>query len=270
MLTKAPRKCVVRLTGGCGKMSATDADGLYELFTQGMSGFDGALVFGGTRMVLREDHSVIVPGITEIPSRLRQFCPNMVVLGIIPKTEDLKLDSKLGLIVSSEEGQPFVTAVHPEQDIVLVVQASVDTTYDDGAADETKKTLKNMSRSSDPETMELFTPITEKWDMEYKECLRITQDLRDYGDFKSVLVSYNGGSVTEREILETAKRGWPIVLIRGSGRKTDEYAANADFLATYRNNVAVADKDPLDLRLKLSDFGAMPRQRLALVSNRSA
>lgn len=238
MLTKAPRHCVVRLTGGCGKMSAADAEGLYELFSQALSGFDGALVFGGTRMVLRDDHKTIVPGITEIPSRLRPFCPNMIVLGVIPKTDDLRLDADLGLIVSSEPDHPFVTAVHPEQDIVLVVQTNAD--------------------------------HQEIWDAEFQECLRITNDLRDYGDWKSVLISYNGGSVTEREILETAKRGWPVILIRDSGRKTDEYAANADFLATYRDNVTVSDKDSIDLRMKLSDFGAMPRQRLTLVSNRSA
>ncbi len=238
MLTRAPRKCVVRLTGGCGKMSAADAEGLYDLFVQALSGYDGALTFGGTRMVLRDEHQTIVPGITEIPSRLRQFCPDMIVLGVIPKTEDLQLDADLGLIVSSEADQPFITVVHPEQDIVLVVQTNPDN--------------------------------KEKWDAEFAECLRITNDLREYGDWKSVLISYNGGSVTEREILETAKRGWPVVLIKGSGRKTDEYAANADFLAAYRNNVAVANKDPIDLRLKLSDFGAMPRQRLSLVSNYSA
>jgi len=238
MLTKAPRKCVVRLTGGCGKMSAADADGLYDLFTQSMSGFDGALTFGGTRMVLRNDHKTIIPGITEVPSRLRPFCPDMIVLGVIPKTEDLQLDPDLGLVVSSEPDQPYVTAIHPEQDIVLVVQTNAD--------------------------------HEEKWDAEFEECLRITDDLRNYGEWESVLVCYNGGTVTKREIVATAERGWPIVLIRGSGRVTDEFAADRDFLATYRSNVAVAEKDPIDLRLKLSEFGAMPRQRLSLVSNRLA
>jgi len=238
MLTKAPRKCVVRLTGGCGNMSATDAEGLYDLYTQALSGFDGAIIFGGTRMVSRDNYDTIIPGITEIPSRMREFCPNMIVLGVIPKTEDLGLDPDLGLIVSSEPDKPFVTVVHPEQDIVLVVQTSVDD--------------------------------KEIWDAEFYECLRITKDLRDYGSFSSVLISYNGGSVTEREILETAKNGLPVILIKGSGRKTDEYAANTDFLSTYRSNVAVVEKDPIDLRMKLSEFGIMPRQRLTLVGHQTA
>jgi hypothetical protein len=238
MLTKAPRQCAVRLTGGCGSMSAEDSQGLYELFSQAMTGFDGALIFGGTRMVLRSDRDTIVPGITEIPSRLRQHCPNMVVLGIIPKTEDLLLDMDRGLIISSEPDRPYVTVVHPEQDVVLVVQ----TTPDD----------------------------QEMWDAEYQESLRITEDLRRYANWDSVTVSYNGGSVTRREIIATAERGWPVVLIRGSGRVTDEFASDKEFLTLHRANVAVAEKDFADFRQKLSFFGAMPRERLALVSSRNA
>ena len=220
-----------------GSMSATDAEGLYDLYAQALSGFDGALIFGGARMLMRDDPEKIVPSITEVPSRLRRFCPEMIVLGIVPKTEDLRLDDRFGLVVSSESGNPYITVIHPEQDIVLVVQTSADD--------------------------------KEIWDAEFQECLRITSDLREYGDWKSVLVSYNGGPVTKREIIATAERGWPVVLIKGSGRVTDEFAADKDFLIVHRDNVAVAKQDPIDLRMKLSDFGAMPRQRLTLVSNLS-
>ena len=238
MLTKAPRQCVVRLTGGCGSMSAEDANGLYELFTKAMPGFDGAIIYGGSRMLMRDDPEKIVPGITEIPSHLRRFCPDMVVLGVVPKTEDLLLDSRYGLIVSSEPEKPYVTIVHPEQDIALVIQTNADD--------------------------------KEIWDAEFQECMRITDDLRQYANWQSVLISYNGGTVTRREILATAERGWPVILIRGSGRVTDEFAANKEFLMNYRTNVAVAENNWIDLRQTLSGFGAMPRERLTLVSSRTA
>lgn len=235
-LTTAPRKCVVRLTGGCGSMSAADAVGMEELFAQALVGFDGAMLFGGTRMLADDDRTKVVPGITEVPPRLRALCPQMVLLGVIPKTQDLRLIDH-GMVVSAEDGKPFITVVHPVQDIALVVQVNADD--------------------------------AEIWDAEYQECLRIVEDLRTYAGFSSVLVSYNGGTVTRREVLAVADRGWPIVLIRGSGRTTDELATDAGFLAAHRTNVAVADKDPASLRAVLAGFGAVPEQRLRLVARRA-
>ena len=235
-LTCAPRKCVVRITGGCGSMSEADAEGMQELYARAFVGYDGAMLFGGTRMLRQDDPSAVVPGITEIPPRLRQLCRDMVLLGVIPKTQDIRL-TDTGMIVSAEEGKPYFTVVHPTQDVVLVVQVSPD----------------------DPEI----------WDAEYHECLRITEDLRGYAGFTSVLVSYNGGTVTRREILATADRDWPVILIRGSGRVTDELAADRTFLAAHRN-IAVADKEPDALRRALADLGIVPEARLALVGRRQA
>jgi hypothetical protein len=235
-LTRAPRKFVVRITGGCGSMSSADAEGMHELYARAFVGYDGAMLFGGTRMVAVDAPHDVVPGITEVPPRLRSLCPHMVLLGVIPRTQDLGL-SDHGMIVSKEDGKPFVTVVHPTQDIVLVVQVAAD----------------------DPEV----------WDAEYQECLRVTEDLRAYADFGSALVSYNGGTVTRREVLATADRGWPVVLIAGSGRTTDELASDRTWLAAHRN-VAVADKDPDALRRALASFGAVPETRLALVKGRIA
>jgi len=231
-LTTAPRRCIVRLTGGCGEMSAVDAQDVYDLFAQAFCEYDGAMLFGGTRMLSRNDRATVVPGITEVPPRLRALCPRMITLGVVPRTQELRLADE-GMVVSDEAGSPFFTIVHPQQDIVLVVQVSAD------------------------------APAV--WDAEFQECLRITRDLRDYAAFKSVLVSYNGGSVTEREILAVAQNNWPVILIRGSGRKTDEYANNSDFLHAHPN-VKVAEKNADSLRDGLAFFGAVQPRRLSLVS----
>lgn len=231
MLTKSPRRVVVRLTGGCGEMSGDDAEGLYALFAEAFAGFDGALLFGGSRMISRDDHSVVVPGITEIPTAMRRDCPNMVTLGVVPRTEDLGL-ADYGMIISREDGNPYVTIVHPEQDIALVVQVSADD--------------------------------AEVWDAEYQECLRITQDLREYAGFTSILVCYNGGSVTERELLATAQRGWPVILVDGSGRKTEAYAHDEAFL-TAHPNVRVCDRNATSLRDHLAFFDGLPPQKLRLL-----
>jgi hypothetical protein len=136
------------------------------------------------------------------------------------------------MIVANNVEDPYFTVIHPEQDITLVVQVSAD----------------------NPEV----------WDAEYRECLSITNDLKEYCNFKSVLISYNGGSVTEREILRTAERGWPVILIKDSGRKTDEYANNREFLAL-RTNVRVVERSAAALRAALAEFGAVPERRLQIV-----
>ncbi len=235
-LSTAPRHCVVRITGGCGKMSPEDAEGLYEVFMSAFHGYDGAMLFGGTRMLAREDRETIIPGITEIPARLRSTCPKMVTLGVIPRTQDLQITDH-GMVVSDKSNCPYFTIIHPEQDMALLVQVSAD----------------------DPEI----------WDAEYQECLRITADLRDYAERKSILVSYNGGTVTEREILAVSERGWPVILIQGSGRKTDEYASNVNFLRAHPH-VKVAQKDADSLRDCLAFFGAVQPRKLTLVRSTGA
>jgi hypothetical protein len=235
-LTCAPRKHVVRLTGGCGGMSAEDADGLIGLYSRALVGYDGAMLFGGTRMLRTDDPVSTVPGITEIPPAIRTLCPTMVLLGVVPKTADMLL-TEHGMVISAEDGKPYFTVVHPTQDIALVVQVSADD--------------------------------AEVWDAEYEECLRVTEDLRSYAGFGSTLISYNGGTVTRREVLATADRGWPVILIRGSGRVTDELAADRTWLAAH-HSVAVADKDSDALRQALATTGAVPERRLALVQRRNA
>ncbi len=226
---------IVRLTGGCGNMSAADAIGLYDLFVNSFNDFAGGILFGGTRMILKSDFKTIVPGITEIAPLIRKNCPNSVTLGVVPKDKDLKLDS-FGLIVSEEKDNDFVTIIHPDQDQCLVLQ-------------------KNADRGV-------------IWEAEYKECLQITEDLLEMelpnGNFSSLLISYNGGGTTEKEILATAKRGWPVLLINGSGGKSEHYANDREFLVRYPN-VVVAEKEVNSVRRKLVEVGVLPRQKLIIV-----
>ncbi|MCX6714514.1 MAG: hypothetical protein NTX72_01740 [Candidatus Uhrbacteria bacterium] len=234
-LTTARNRVVVRLTGGCGYMSAEDARDFLSLFAEAFSGFAGAMLFGGTRMIEKQDASNIVPGITEIPSHIREVCPNMVSLGVVPRTSDIKI-TEHGLVVSESDVDTYRTIIHPNQDMCLLVQVSPD------------------------------QPAI--WDAEFEECLQIIKDLREFADFKSLLIVYNGGGVTEREILATAKRGWPVLLIRGSGRNADVYASNKAFLESHPN-VRVAEKDSDDIRQHLISFGILPPEKLRLVKSQA-
>jgi len=232
-LTTAPRKIVVRFTGGCGKMSSEDAEDLYELFNEAFVGFQGAMLFGGTRMLCREDSTVVVPGITEVVHRIRSNNPQSISLGVVPRTSILSL-SELGMIVEDDPQTPYVTIVHPEQDMCLMVQVGTD--------------------------------CPEVWDAEYQECQRIMEDLRGFAGFQTLLICYNGGTVTERELLVHAKKGWPVLLIEGSGRTTDHYASDATFLRDHPN-VHVADKSAHAIRSYLIQSGALPPDKLRLVQS---
>ncbi len=235
-LTRAEQKFVIRITGGCGYMSPDDAKGLYNLFAEAFNGFKGAMLFGGTRMIKKDNTSSIVPGITEIPPLIEKK-EDVVILGVVPKTSDLELSVKYGLVVSVDNKQQYITVVHPDQDMCLIVQSSVDK--------------------------------TSCWETEFEECIRITSNLRDFADWKSLLISYNGGKVTEKEILKTAKLGWPVLLIKGSGRKTDEYANNQEFLNAYPN-VVVAQKEVSSIRKQLIKAGALPCEPLRLIGEELA
>ncbi len=220
-LTSAPSRVVVRITGGCGNMSAADADGMYDLFAEALKGFDGGILFGGTRMISKEGGKIL-PSVTEIPTRIKIRAPDAVILGVVPRTSELKLVPGLGMVVSGESGAAYDSIIHPNQEACLLVQQSVDTGVE--------------------------------WEAEYRVCLDIVKNLRDYANWQSVLISYNGGSVTKKEILETAERGWPVVLVSGSGRVTGELAEDNDFLNEHPN-VLVAEKTSESLRGVLAKLG---------------
>ena len=81
--------------------------------------------------------------------------------------------------------------------------------------------------------------------------------------------SYKGGSVTEKEIVKTAQLGWPILLINGSGRKTEEYANNTEFLHKFPN-VHVAENTAKSLKEKLFVLEALKRNNFSLVEKTGA
>ena len=235
-LTQARDRFIVRLTGGCGNMSPQDAKGLTDLFAQAFEGFAGAMIFGGTRMLSYPDFKKIKFGITEIPPLIGEKNPDAVTLGVIPRTQELGL-SPHGLLVADEKEKGFITIVHPQQDICLVVQISADN--------------------------------AQTWDAEVDECLEITKNLREFAGWNSLLISYNGGSVTEKEIVKTAQLGWPILLINGSGRKTEEYANNTEFLHKFPN-VHVAENTAKSLKEKLFVLEALKRNNFSLVEKTGA
>ncbi|MCA9801335.1 MAG: hypothetical protein KC777_05085 [Cyanobacteria bacterium HKST-UBA02] len=233
------RHFVLRGTGGCALMEPKDSVGMRNL-ELALSGrdragrqwrkrkrFSGFCLFGGTRMVMKHDPKIIVPGITEVFPAIQRYCPDAVTLGVIAKVGHMRY-TEHGLVIHDEPDKPFVTIVHPTQTSSVILQPSAD--------------------------------MQASWDDEYQECIRICDALRQ-SQWQGLLIAYNGGGVTEKEILSWAKLGkmdsfWRVLLIRGSGRKPDEYASDKEWLAEHPT-VHVCENDLDDMRVKLAELGAI-------------
>jgi len=233
------RHFVLRGTGGCGNMKPEFYPGIQRL-QDALSGgpvdssgttkhpkFSGFCLFGGTRMILKDDPSKVVQGITEAFPALKQRCPDSRVLGIVVKAGHLQTTAH-GIVVANSDDDPYATIIHPEQHSVLLLQPNVDHKAD--------------------------------WDEEWKRCLEICE-AHQANNWDALLTVYNGGGVSERELLTWAELGltnpfYRVLLIRDSGGTADKYASNQAFLSAHPN-VHVADNDTEAMRAKLLELGAI-------------
>lgn len=231
------RHFVLRLTGGCGLMTPADAIGLKNLEDALAGGdcdgspqpkFSGFGIFGGTRMLNTFDPSVVVPGVTEVFPKIASRCPGAVFLGVVAKIGILRY-TPFGVVLSEDQGSSYFTVMHPEQHSIVLIQPTSD------------------ARAS--------------YEDEYKECVRICAELNRLA-WQSLLVVYNGGSVTEKELLTWAKLGqqdpehWKVLLIGGSGRTADKYANDQEFLSDHPT-VHVAGNTSGEIRQKFFELGAI-------------
>lgn len=234
------RHFVLRGTGGCGLMSPKDAVGLrnLELALTGrtedgrsdLPKFSGLCLFGGTRMVRKDDPSVVIPGITEVFPAIEEHCDQAAMLGVIAKVGHLRYTEN-GIVISDEADCEYCTIIHPTQTSCVLLQPSAD--------------------------------MQASWDDEFKECVRIAHSLSQVS-WKGLLLAYNGGGVTEKEIRTWAKHGqrdpfWQVLIVNGSGRKCDELANDDKFLADHPT-VHVCENDIDHMREKLLELDALVEQ----------
>jgi hypothetical protein len=238
---QAARPFVLRLTGGCADMTAADAIGMRNLADalRGFKGrkqlpkFEGFALFGGTQMVSSHDPTQIVPGITEIFPSVSQDLPGMVMLGVVPGFRQILTSKEPGLvgknILSFEPKKGVITTIHPDLRSVLLVEP-------------------------EPNNEEI-------WDDEWKECARYIRTLHER-NWTSLLVVYNGGSVSERELKFWAQAGrqdpgrWNVLLIKDSGRITSKYSCDEAWLAEHPG-VYCAENDVEDINEKLYKLDAL-------------
>lgn len=211
-------KYVARITGGCALMTPEQALGLSTL-RNALQGFTGVGLFGGTSVRSRSNPEQIIDTVTEVfPS----ITSRMLRIGVCAKVHDMRY-TPYGLVLHDDPAVEWFTTMNYRADALLTVQPSAD-------------------RHA-------------MWEDEFKQCVRIVDELQKVG-WNSLLIVFNGGEITEKELLTWAALGrkdpskWQVLLIKGSGRIADQYAGDKEFLKL-SPTVHVVDCDPEALRDKL-------------------
>jgi hypothetical protein len=186
MGTVAKAKVAIRIGGGCKGMSRDDKDNMLSFFSTTFSGYRGVVWSGGTRQVT---DGMIDPMVTEVPGIIMEENPDCVAIGTIPRTDNLRLVEDSRLVLDG-----YGTAPNVSQRGLLIVQDGAD---------------GNLDWNGD---VDRYIGIMDKWSK--------------HGGFSAIgLITWNGGPVTWEEIDKVAKKKWPVILVEGTGRVTDETIA---------------------------------------------
>ena len=225
MGTTVGYKVVLRIAGGCKNMTVDDKRGMLRYFIEAFVGYRGLLFSGGTRTVTESGE--LDPMVTDVPGVIARFNPERVALGTIPRTGTMRFVRQLNLVLDE-----YGTIPNPSMDGLLVVQKG-------------------------PSSLERLD-----WNGDLDKYFELMENWLQYGFSRGGLVSWNGGLVTREEIVGCLNRGWPVFLVAGSGRATDDVITELDTGAIggvsekYLSCAVVVPKeDPSVLRRLLIEYG---------------
>jgi hypothetical protein len=208
---------IVRISGGCGYMDATEEHRLLS-FASAFENYKGVIIGGGSRMLYRNDLTMIRPGVTELLTAIKKVSPTCTTVGIVPKIkgDDLELISLPGThlpIITFGNNDEYITTFNVDNDINIMVQSTAD--------------------------------IGVRWEDEYRTALIEMEALKRERKFKTLTLFYNGGEVSRKELMDTIELGWPVVLIKNSGRMCDTYGNDEQFLKEHSNVYVVENPQEL-------------------------
>lgn len=225
LATNVPHKVVLRISGGCKGMDANDKQQMLGYFADALVGYRGMVWSGATRQLTADGQ--LDPMVTDVPGVIAANNPECVALGSTPRTDYLRLKGESALVLDG-----YGTLPNPTMSGILVVQNGAD-----GKSD---------------------------WDGDLDAAFTLMSDLRSAAGFKQAgVIAWNGGPITEDEIMRSARLGWPTFVVRGSGRVADEIAnkmdaGNEELLSKLPKNhrLRIVDRDnSFTLRRELNEFG---------------
>jgi len=214
---------------------------MYEFFEGAFEGYDGSILIGNSRMLVKEDGKIapfMKIGVTELPQIFKDCCPQARMAGVAIGGDTHTVEQGIPVISYEEyntwdesgDGPPIdhiskgiITTLNPDLDHYMFVDES-------GYQEE------------------------ECYDAEVFEGMDLALSLEVTDARVPVLVTWNGGGGTRRAVNRALENGIPVILIEGSGRETD---VMCDELAD-NPNVHIVNRDaPMDLRIKLFELGAI-------------
>ncbi len=225
MGTQAKAKVAIRVTGGCKGMNATDKAEMMAFFSAAFSGYQGVIFSGGTRAVVNGE---IDPMVTDVPGVIATGNPGCIALGTAPRTDIMTLQDDSRLMLDQWN------APNPSMSGILIVQDGPDGNMD--------------------------------WDGDLPTYFALMEQWKNHAGFTALgTIAWNGGAVTEDEIMHSIKKGWMTVLVNGSGRVTDEIISKLHFGdIEHRDHIKIVDKaDPETLTEFLVQFGFFPQLAVA-------
>lgn len=222
--TTATDKVALRISGGCKGMGPNDKAEMLEYFDAAFEGFAGMIWSGGTRQSGKDGG--IDPMVTDLPGVIAAGNPGCVALGSTPRTDYLRLVGESRLVLDE-----YGTGLNPAMGAILLVQSDANSTLD--------------------------------WNGDLDQAFRLMTSLRNDGKFRVGWIGWNGGAVTEEELIRSAALRWPTFLIRGSKRVTDELiekvenndAALIEKVGANHGFVIADRRDPFTLRTALLEHG---------------
>jgi hypothetical protein len=188
LMGSSPARLGLRIAGGCSNMSRSDRDNMLMWFGANLRDFTGFLSSGGTREVV---NGVIDPMVTEVPALLAGM-GRVITLSTVPRTGDFELvdDSRLQVFTQSEWGDS-ISHPNPSVHMLVFVQHELGDTLD--------------------------------WDGDVETYITLFNTFQRTAEWQFATIVWNGGGVTETEIKLAARSGWPVILVKGSGRAADKY-----------------------------------------------
>lgn len=241
-LLAAERPFAIRLTGGMGQMERKSWAKMRQYFEQELRGFDGSWIVGDSTMWTKSDEKFtgqVRPGIADIPTTLKDAWPRAQILGALVNAHKAQLIDGMHLITDQElrwnfDKAPYETG--PNLEIPYRISANVEAHIE---------------------------KLESEWDVEYITVHEVLDEASLLADSKGLefnfaTICFDGGDTTAREIRKAGSRGGePVILIKGSGRWTDIFASDSDFLVHHPNVYVVDMQVSGSLRAVMMELGAL-------------
>lgn len=202
-----------------GKKEIVFANGNHARLVASPDGTPVASVLKALEIEQPKTLIMLAGGAASLDETLRPHLVQLFSRGIAPAAADtdaLIIDGGTEAGTMAMMGQGVAEA--GRNSILLGVAAAGKVTYPGGPAEGRIED----SAPLDPNHSHFVLVESDEWGGETETMYELAEELGKEIPVLTILV--NGGQVAKREVLQSVRRGWPIIVIEGTGRLADEIA----------------------------------------------